>query len=316
MTQPEIEGNVREVMKGPPSGYFIVVPDRQADASDDLAAFAVDLLVAWKLPLLTVVLGGLAALTVAMLLPPKYRAHAVVAPVMQSCAGAGGALRHLGGIAALAGVELDGTGGRKEEYFATLASLGFARDFIQEEDLLPILFAERWNPQAKRWRPDKKPPTMGEAVKRFTNDVVSISDDHRTSLVTVTVDWYSPQLAAWWANRMIEVVNERLRAEATRRAERSLEYLDKELAKTNVLEIRQAIYRLTEEQVNNAMLANVQRDYAYHVIDAAVAPETRYSPKRAVMSSVGAAAGLFLGVMLVYVRRVLSRRRESSMRVN
>ena len=167
MTQPEIEGNVREVMKGPPSGYFIVVPDRQADASDDLAAFAVDLLVAWKLPLLTVVLGGLAALTVAMLLPPKYRAQAVVAPVMQSGAGAGGALRQLGGIAALAGVELDGAGGRKEEYFATLASLGFARDFIQEEDLLPILFAERWNPQAimsrkpRIWPAPAKPSGVG-----------------------------------------------------------------------------------------------------------------------------------------------------------
>jgi LPS O-antigen subunit length determinant protein (WzzB/FepE family) len=105
------------------------------------------------------------------------------------------------------------------------------------------------------------------------------------------------------------MVNDRLRADAIRTANSSLEYLDKELAKTSVVEIRQAIYRLTEEQVSNAMLANVQREYAFHFIDPAVPPETKFSPKRTVMTGVGAAIGLFLGMLIVYVRREWRTRR-------
>jgi LPS O-antigen subunit length determinant protein (WzzB/FepE family) len=297
-------------MQGPPSGYFIVVPEPQGAASNELAAFGGELLAAWRLLLVMAVIGGLIAVAVAFLLPPKFRAQALVAPVTQSGAtgGGGGALSKLGGIAALAGIDIGSTGGRKDEFLATLNAKGFARDFIQTQNLLPLLYARRWDPQSQRWRAGETPPTLGEAVRFFTEDVVSISDDHKTGFVTITVDWYSPQLAAQWANGLIDMVNERLRAEAIHGAESSLDYLNKELAKTNVVEIRQAIYRLTEEQVNNAMLANVEHEYAYRFLDRAIVPEKKYTPKRAVMGSVGAAAGLFVGVLIVYARRVRARR--------
>ncbi len=311
--EPENRGNVRALMQGPPSGYFIVVPDTQGEAADDLATFTADLLAEWKLLLATAVACGLIAWGVTYLMRPMYRAQALVAPVSHQTSSAGGsALRQLGGIAALAGIDIGIAGGRKEEYLATLSSPGFAREFIRTQNLLPVLFADRWDAQAKQWRPGRKTPTLEQGVKRFTNEVVSISEDRKTSLITVTVEWYSPQLAAQWANGMIELVNERLRADAIRTADSSLEYLNRELTKTNVVEIRQAIYRLTEEQVNNAMLANVQREYAFHVVDAAVPPEVRFSPKRMLIGTVGAAAGLFLGAMAVYVRRVRARRREPS----
>lgn len=312
MNEPQVGRSLREAMKGPPSGYFIVVPDRQEDAANDLATFGSELWASWRILLATALLGGVIAAGVSLILPAKFRAQALVAPVTQG-AGSGGPLKQLGGLAALAGIDLGSAGGRKEESLATLNSMGFARDFIQAENLVPVLYAERWDAQAKRWRVGETPPTLGMAVKRFTNDVVSISDDHKTSFVTITVDWYSPELAARWANRMIEMVNERLRADATRSAEHSIEYLNKELAKTSVVEIRQAIYRLSEEQVNNAMLASVQREYAFRFIDAAVPPETKFSPKRAVMAAVGAAAGLFIGALIVFVRRMLATGRERAM---
>jgi ElaB/YqjD/DUF883 family membrane-anchored ribosome-binding protein len=307
----EIEAGYREAIKGPPSGYFIVVPERDPGAADDLTAFGGELLAGWRLLLATAVAGGLIALVVALLLPPKYRAQALVAPVTQNgpAGGIGGALKQLSGLAALADIDIGAGGGRKDESLATLSSMGFAREFIQAHDLLPILYANRWDARAGRWRAGERPPTLGEGVKYFTDDVISISDDHKTGFVTLTVDWYSPQLAAQWANGMIEMVNEELRADAVSSSARSLDYLDKELAKANSVELRQTIYKLVEQQVNNAMLANVQHDYAYHFLDAAIAPEKRNSPKRAVMTAVGGAVGLFVGVLLVYVRRARARAR-------
>jgi uncharacterized protein involved in exopolysaccharide biosynthesis len=306
----DFDDEVREAMKGPPSGYFVVVPEPQGAAGDDLAAFTGELLAAWRLLLATAFAGGLIAAVAALLLPPKFRAEALLAPsATQTSPMQGGALRQLSGLAALADIDLGAGGGRKEEALATLNSLGFAREFIRANNLLPLLYAERWDAAAGRWRSDAKPPTLGEAAKRFRGDVLSVSDDRRTGFVTVTVDWYAPQLAAQWANGLVAMVNDKLRAEAIDSSQRSLEYLDRELAKTNVVEIRQAIYRLIEQQVNNAMLANVQREYAYRFLDAAVAPESRFTPKRTLMSAVGGACGLFFGVMAVYLRRLRRRGR-------
>jgi uncharacterized protein involved in exopolysaccharide biosynthesis len=127
-------------------------------------------------------------------------------------------------------------------------------------------------------------------------------------LVTLVVEWRSPQLVAQWANGLIEMANERLRDEAISNANQSIEYLEKELAKTSVVELRQAIYQLIEQQVNNSMVANVQHDYAFHFIDKAVVPESRVSPKRTIMTIVGAVLGLFIGVVVVLMRAESTRR--------
>jgi hypothetical protein len=141
--------------------------------------------------------------------------------------------------------------------------------------MLHELFSDRWDRNGGRWQLGAKQPTLDEAVRKFTKTVRFSREDHTTGLVTVAVEWYSPDLAARWANGLVSMVNERLRTEATRNADHSIEYLNKELAKTNVVEIRQAIYKVIEEQVNNAMLANVQREYAFRVIDPAVPPRAQ-----------------------------------------
>jgi uncharacterized protein involved in exopolysaccharide biosynthesis len=104
---------------------------------------------------------------------------------------------------------------------------------------------------------------------------------------------------------MVARVNDRMRSEATRSAKDSIEFLNQELAKTSVVGLQQAIYHLIEDQVNKAMLANVQHEYAFRVIDRAVAPEQRSSPKRTIMVLIGGVLGGFLGLFIVFIRRAI-----------
>jgi LPS O-antigen subunit length determinant protein (WzzB/FepE family) len=99
------------------------------------------------------------------------------------------------------------------------------------------------------------------------------------------------------------MVNDRLRGEAVRQADLSIQYLNKELATTNVVGVQQGIYALIQEQIGKSMVANVQREYAYRVIDPAVPPDVKASPLRAVIGSVGAIAGLILSLTYVLLRR-------------
>jgi uncharacterized protein involved in exopolysaccharide biosynthesis len=303
---------MREVMQGKPSGYFVVVPPVQEEGVLDLAALGTALLSAWKLLLIAALIGGVVAAAISLQMTKIYRAQAVVAPVTQGKPGAGGAIgNQLGGLAALAGIELGEAASRKEEFLATLSSDGFAREFIETEKLTPVLFDAQWDATAGKWRAGEKPPTLASAVKKFNEDVRFVTENRRTGLVTLAVEWKSPELAAAWVNRMIEMVNERLRIQATQEADKSIEYLNRELTRASVVELRQAIYRLIETQVNNAMLANVQREYAFKVIDPAVAPELRIRPKRTLLTLGGLCVGLALGVVFVLTRRVMHRRKVS-----
>jgi uncharacterized protein involved in exopolysaccharide biosynthesis len=292
-------------MEGPPAGYFLVVPpadDEEAKDAIDLAKTAAMLRTYWKLLLCMTLVCGIIAAGISLWMRNVYRAQAIIAPTAESN-GAGGSMKSdLGGLAALAGIDLGASGGRKVEALATLQSAGFIRDFIVKYNLLPILYSERWDANANTWRKDKTPPTMEKAIKRFKGRRI-VDENTKSGLVTVKFDWYSPELAAQWTNAMIDMVNERMRAADIHTAESSLEYLDKEMATANTVELRLAIAQLIETQENNKMMANVQRDYAYHFIDRAVPPETKEGPLRTVISIGGALVGFLLGTAFVVFRR-------------
>jgi uncharacterized protein involved in exopolysaccharide biosynthesis len=303
----ELQRNVREAVQGAPSGYFVIVPASQDQEVIDLRTLLSLVGQRWKLLLTAMFLSAAVAAAISLVMRPIYRVQVVLAPTTQGDSGSLSLPNQLGGLAALAGVDLGGTNDRKQESIATLASMRFARDFIVEQNLLPILFEESWDADNDRWGEGDEAPTLEAGVKKFTERVRSISEDGASGLIVVTVEWHDPELAALWANQMVDMLNERLRARAISEAERNTEYLNEELAKTNVLELRQAIYRLIQEQVNNAMLANVQRDYAFRVIDPAVQPETRARPKRTAMTLVGAVLGLVLGIIVILSTQRLGR---------
>jgi uncharacterized protein involved in exopolysaccharide biosynthesis len=305
---PDRESDLRAVpnLVGPPAGYFVVVPPADDEDEKDainLAKVAALLRANWKLLLCLTLIGGAIAAGIALLMRNVYRAQAIVAPTSENQGGTGSSLANeFGGIAALAGIEVGAGGGRKAEAMGTLLSPGFMRDFILKYDLMPILFEESWDANAKTWRKGTTPPTLERGIKRFKGRR-TIDENIKSGLVTMSFDWYSPELAALWTNDMIAMVNERMRARDILTAEKSLEYLNQEMATANAVELRQAISKLMETQVNNEMVANVQREYAYHFIDAAVPPQTKSGPWRSLIAAAGAIFGLTLGVTIVLVRR-------------
>ena len=53
-----------------------------------------------------------------------------------------------------------------------------------------------------------------------------------------------------------------------------VEYLNQELEKTNVAELRQAIYRLIEAQIKQKTLARLRDEYVFRVLDPAAPPDS------------------------------------------
>ena len=250
------------------------------------------------------------AVAIALLMTPVFRAETLLAPAQQEKGGGFSAMAsQFGGLASLAGINLGGGDSSTDEAIALLKSREFTTKFIKEENLLPALFDDKWVAASKQWKDVDDPPTPWDAFKLF-DQFRMINIDANTGIVTLAIEWKDPEQAANWANKLVERINTQLRNEAILKAEKSIQYLNKELAKTSVIEVKQSIYSLIEAQTKNKMLANTQDEYAFRVLDRAVAPEESIRPKRKLIVVIGFILGGMLGIFITFILHFMKLQRE------
>src|SRR6185503_13921362 len=152
----------------------------------------------------------------------------------------------------------------------------------------------QWDAQARQWKGDPKNwPTPARAVKYFDQRIRTITRDKLSGLVTVSVDWKDPELAASWANALVQRLNAEMRVRAIERTNGAVAFLEKELGATSAVETRQAINRLMEAQINQRMLANVTEEFAFRVVDPALLPDKSdiIRPKKVLLALTGPVVG-------------------------
>lgn len=273
--------------------------------ADIVAAFAAR---KWLIAALTLLFGTVGIIA-AFVITPTYRAEIVVSPVegSSSKSGLSALAGQLGGLASLAGVSLSG-GGDKSEAIATLRSRALTENYIRQQDLLPILFAKKWDASNKQFyrNAQGKIPTLWDGNKLFAKEIRTVAEDKKTGLVTLGIEWEDPAKAAQWANDLVKLANQTLRDRAITESNRNLTYLNEQLGKTSVVELRQAIFRLIETEVKNVMVANGSEEYAFKVIDPAVIPEERFGPQRKLIVLLGFSSGLILSTLYALVRYVVA----------
>ena len=201
-----------------------------------------------------------------------------------------GGLAQLGGLASLAGINI-GAGGGSQNSVAVLKSKDFAREFIEDNQLLQVLLADRMEIQP--------PVDIRDAVDYFDKDVRAIADDKKSGLITLSVTWTDAALATDWANELVKRANQRLRAQALQESERNIKYLQGEIAATNVTAVQQAIGKVIESEMQKLLLARGSEEFAFKVIDKAVEPKKRAKPQRAMIAIGATLAGGFLSLVLV-----------------
>ncbi len=247
-------------------------------------------------------LAGLLACAAALLMTPQYRTEVLLAPVsdVNESDRYATQFQEFGSIAALAGIKLDHKD-RKAESLATLRSRKFTDQFIQDRKLDRVLFAKLWDDEHQRWKSDEDIPTAWDAFELFDEKIRRIREDKGTGLVTLSIEWKDPGLAAQWANELVSSVNTTLRQQSVDDSNRAIEYLQDQLSRTSVVELQQVLHRVIESEMKDIILANLNEEYAFKVIDPAVVPEEPARPKVLVMVVLGTVFGLILGVVVALV---------------
>ncbi|QQX81796.1 LPS O-antigen length regulator [Shewanella sp. KX20019] len=261
--------------------------------------------------------------------PNTYKSEALLAPASEEQGGGLSALAgQFGGLASMAGINLGGGGGVDKTQMAieVMKSRQFTSQFIQKHNILPdLMAAEKWNMQdnslayddelydvsKKSWvrgvkAPFKPEPSMQEAYKEFAK-VISVNSAKDSGMVTVSVEHLSPVIAQQWVTWLVEDINKVMKKRDVTEANRSSEFLNKQIALTNVADIRSILYKLIEEQAKTIMFAEVRDEYVFKTIDPALIPEEKAGPKRALICVLGTMLGGMLSIMIVLIRHFVKK---------
>jgi uncharacterized protein involved in exopolysaccharide biosynthesis len=255
--------------------------------------------------LVFVVASGIAAWT----LPKEYEAKITISPTSSPAGGGqlgglGGLASQFGGLASLAGISLGGENSKKAESVAVLQSEALTERYIKENNLLPVIYEEKWDSSKSKWKTSnpKKIPTLWKANEYFKKNIRDVTTNTKTGLVTMSIKWKSAATAAKWANDLVAMTNEYMRSKAILEAERNIEYLKTEALKTNIVEAKQAIYSIMQNELNHEMLARGNEEYAFRIVDPAVEPEKEVFPIKIVWLLSGLFGGLLVSSLFFYLQ--------------
>ncbi|WMN48315.1 Wzz/FepE/Etk N-terminal domain-containing protein [Vibrio alginolyticus] len=260
----------------------------------------------------------------ALSLPNIYKSDALLAPAESSNGGGLSKMAgQLGGLAALAGVNLGASESSQTDLAVqVMKSRQFVEAFIKKHDLLvPLMAAKGWdlennelildgdlyNSVTREWLREARglrgsTPTSQEAYQVFNKEVLSVNQDKESGLYTVSVKHYSPYLAQQWVSWLIEDINKVMRERTIAETSQNLAYLNTQLQKTAVADMQSTFYKLIEEQTKSLMLAEVQDEFIFKVVDPAVVPELKDGPKRTLICVLGTLLGGMLSVVFVLTR--------------
>ena len=293
--------------------YVMVESGPSSDEDEiDLLELIRTLLQAWKTIVgITILCTGL-AVAYALYSPEVFKAETLLAPASEEKSGASSSLSQFGGLAAMAGISIP-SDSNVEQVVATLNSRKFLRTYINQNKLIPVLFDEIWDADNQVWMvlSVEDEPTEQKAIEAF-KACLSVDEDKKSGLITLSISWKDPQVAAQWANDLVKQLNEQLREQAIADSKKKVRYLEQELTKTTLQDMRAILYRLLGSEKQKAMLANVKEDFALEVIDPAVAPKSRDKPKRKLIVALGGVCGGFLGVFTVLFAQFLQKLKSTN----
>ena len=253
-------------------------------------------------------------------LPNIYKSEALLMPneVQSSMSAMPGQYSNM---ASLAGISLPSeTSTKSQEAIARIRSFEFfSNEFLPNIALEDLLAVKDWDISSnkliyndrlfdntnKKWVrkvefPQDKIPSAQEAYPAYLK-ILNLSQDNKTSFISVSLKHISPHVAKQWVDIIIEKIDTGMRNQDKAQAERSIEYLNSIALTTNYEEIKKSLNSLQEEQMKRLMIIESNENYVFSVLDSPIAAELKSEPRRSLIVIVSSMLGFVLSVILILI---------------
>ena len=264
---------------------------------------------------------AIASVIYSLSVPNQYKATALLAPAQSDGGGLSGALGQLGGLASLAGVSLGGgEGGEAQIAQEIMKSWSYIESFIDDNNIaVEVYAAQGWSKGSNKlqinddvydsennqWLVENEtgvvgPPSSWKLFNAFSK-LLTVSEDKKSGLVSVSIEYYSPQIAKQWVDMYVEAVNRFMQQRQVDKVTKNITYLQEQIEKTSIAEMQEVFYTIIEEQTKNKMLAEASPEYVFVAVSPSMVPEQKSQPKRALICILGTLLGGMLSVLLVLI---------------
>ncbi|MDB4194523.1 Wzz/FepE/Etk N-terminal domain-containing protein [Gammaproteobacteria bacterium] len=261
------------------------------------------------------------SIVLSLLLTNIYTSEALLIPTSSN---ANNPISQYSDLASVAGISIDDNNPDVTTAIAYIKSKKIISHLMKYESFLPdLMAAKKWDKKSNsiiyhediydsinnKWIRDvdfpfKQIPSELEAFE-FFSDLITISEDPQTQLITLSVDHISPSVAQQWALWLIEEANLMVANMRIEEAESSIKYLNDQIKLTPYAELRTMFFNLIQKNTQNMMLAKVNKQYALTIIDPPLIPEIESKPIRPLIIILGTLLGGFLSISIILARKYL-----------
>lgn len=312
--------------------------ERQMQQMDDEINLLDYWRVVWKRKVLIILIGFITVTSTViytLTITDIYQSTAIITPISSKDSGGGGLSVLAQQFGGLPGISLPGSSSASE--ITNLLKSNILREkVIEKNNLLPILFYEKWNDEKKDWitenkgfslnlfrmiesiKPDTQNPksdrnsgvpTVWDGLRMF-NRIVKVTNNAKDNTITISVEFYDPEAAEKMVEYFLATLTDHMSGEAKRVARTNRKYLEEQLWATTDPLIKQKIYNLIAQQIETSMMSEVKENFAFKVIDPPKVPDKKIKPKRAQMVMISFVAGLFAAVFLAFFLEYIEKVRS------
>ena len=233
----------------------------------------------WRIIAGIFVISVVTAAIISLLMTPIYQAKTTIMPVESSGGNLSSALQNLGSLPFVGGM-VPGIGGASAtKLVAVLKSRTLAEDVIHALNLTRIFFKDKKD----------KPPSLEDAVESLT-DITKIADDKKGGVISISVEYKDPKIAADIANHYTTVLQKFINENTLSMAKRNRIFIEDQLEKVK-RELKEAEEAMKSFQTDKKIVAiDAQTEAAIRVLADLKAQITAREVQMGVMKQFSTAA--------------------------
>tara|TARA_B100000900_G_scaffold205352_1_gene174049 strand:- start:5283 stop:6245 length:963 start_codon:yes stop_codon:yes gene_type:complete len=266
-----------------------------------------------------------------------YKSTAILNPIEKTDS-ISGALENFSGIASLAGINLPASTQESNTAKAIekLKSLSFFENEIMPniklEELMAVKYWDEqknilvfdsniYNVESNLWVrdfsfPQKQIPSAQESFLQFHDKNLFVNLDNQTGFVTLEIEHQSPFIAKQWADLIVKQINSFYREKDKAEAEKAINFLNSQLEKTRLSEVRLALVNILELEIQKLTLVEANELYVFDYIDPAAVMEEKFGPNRVLIIILGMLFSLIASIIFVLFRHFQKKDISSETNLN
>ena len=282
---------------------------------------------------------------VLFIVKPVYTSSATIIP-----AGGESSMGKMAGMAAQFGISVPGGGGgQKMVYPEIIKSRTLAKKMLQKRFDTNEFGKDQ--PLLRLLTYKNEEPTVGEDTLIINGmaafiGLVNVSEDIKSSIVTVSVDASEPKLAAEIATALIDELDLHQKQFNTKQAAKKRIFIEARIKDVNVdlvraeeslkdfrthnrkyvdspsllleferllreVEVQKQLYITLKREFEMAQIEEVEESDILHILDSPEIPLSRSKPKRSLMVILGGSLGLGMGTVLAFGRNWYQNEKEN-----